>query len=224
MPSLDHSTATRVARYFDRVAPFYDTVTAAPGVYSPNRVVRGLLHGRLRAGIRAIDIGAGTGQTIAVLVPPLRAADVLAVDPSGAMLGACAARFPGASVFMGTLDEARTAGLNLSAGLITCVGAFEFIAEPSAFLASCASCLQPGGLLVFTHEVLDLTDPARTAPHWSEGDGAGRLEHRRDLPADVSRWLAEAGLLTLLVREFTAYEVAGVPVVFRAILANRHSG
>ncbi len=221
MPLPEPRPVSRVARYFDRIAPFYDAVTAAPGVYPPNRLIRDFLHGRLRAGMRAIDIGAGTGQTIAVFVPPLLQSDVLAIDPSGAMLGACAQRFPAAAMFMGTLDEAKSAGLNLDANLVTCVGAFEFIAEPDRFIATCADWLSEGGLLAFTHEVLDRDAPGRAEQSWSEGQGAARLDHRRDLPADISRWLADAGLRTLTVREFRAYEVAGVPVVFRAVLAER---
>lgn len=205
---MDDSAERDVAAYFDRAAPFYDRVTLEPAPWPPNLVLAALLAGHLRPGMRALDIGAGTGQTTAALVPPLEAHDITGVDISAGMLAAYAERFSAAGTFRGTLAEYLASDHATAPDIIVSVGAFEFVADLRTVLQDCGRLLLPSGLLAISCET-GVPNPA-----------ADPLRYPR-AAEDIERLVREAGFVILAAHQAEAYREASMPVNFAYVLAQR---
>ncbi len=145
-------------------------------------------------GKTALDVGCGAG----LLAEPLArmGAKVTAVDAAPQLIAAAKAHAAGA----GLAIDYRAVGVEALDGqfdLVTAMEVVEHVASPSAFVASLAARLAPGGLLI-------LSTPNRTA--WSKlltitlAEGFGRIPkgtHHYDefiTPEEMTAMLAVAGL------------------------------
>ncbi|MFC8598348.1 class I SAM-dependent methyltransferase [Isoptericola sp. NPDC057191] len=132
-----HSLADRAAS-FERGADTYAQVRPS----YPAEALRWLLAGRPR---RVLDLGAGTGKlTEAALAVLDDAPEVVAVDPSSAMLDELAARLPGVQTLRGTAEDLPLADASVDAVLI---GQAWHWFDPERAAAEIARVLRPGGTL-----------------------------------------------------------------------------
>src|SRR5688572_1104848 len=75
------------------------------GRYSPGLAHELIALSRVGAGMRALDVGCGTGLLTSELVRVLGPANVVAIDPSEAFVTAARARLPGVDVRVGPAED-----------------------------------------------------------------------------------------------------------------------
>jgi SAM-dependent methyltransferase len=75
------------------------------GRYSRELAPRLIAFAGVESGMRALDVGCGSGLLTAALADRLGAASVAAADPSESLLAACAERVPGADVRRASAEE-----------------------------------------------------------------------------------------------------------------------
>lgn len=96
--------------------------------------------------MRLLDVGCGTGDVLAGL--PLESVTIFGVDLSPDMVATAAGQYP-ARKFLAT-DAARLPFASNSMNMVTCIGALEYMPDPSAVLRELNRVLQPGGNLVIS--------------------------------------------------------------------------
>lgn len=146
-----------LAKSFERIGADYDRYR--PGF--PAAAADLILPERVRA---ALDLGAGTGKFTELL--PERAEQVIAVEPSSAMLDVLKAKLPGVEALQGSAELIPAA--DGSVDVVTVAQAFHWFDRDPA-CAEIARVLAPGGTLglIWNH-----SDPAST---WDRA--AHRIAH-----------------------------------------------
>jgi predicted TPR repeat methyltransferase len=188
-------------RVYDALAPTYDEMTAGNG-WSANRRVRDLLAPLGLTPARALDLGAGTGQTAAVLQGLFPAASLTLVDPSPGMLERARGRVAGAEVV--TADAASFLREDdREWDLVSAIGFLELAPDLFEVLRLAASRLTPGGHLVASHEPL-LDDGSVQASPVSVVGGAQQV--RRHPREEVERHAASYGLERVASDDGVAFE------------------
>jgi len=140
--------------HFDRLAARYDEFRSPMGVTALHeRLVR---EGNL-AGRRVLDIGCGTGVTLAVLAERFHCA-AAGVDPSERMLEVARARLPGADLRLAAAEELPFADASFDAALMQLV--VHHVDRRRAF-PEARRVLVPGGRFLIA-----TTDPAGFPRIW----------------------------------------------------------
>ena len=213
---MDQTEAIR--RYFDAHADSYDDYTG-DGAWTPNQYLAGVL-ATLASGqveVRtALDLGTGTGQTLAAVHAAYPDARLWASDVSAAMLHRAARRVPDAHVEVADISS-HVARLTQSFDLVTAIGCLEMVGDLMTVLPRLMDHVNPGGHLALTIQALV--------------DGLGAEQASTDLSAaggDGPRWCyswSTAQVLRALpgghLRSshlFTAYHRAGKPVLYELLL------
>jgi ubiquinone/menaquinone biosynthesis C-methylase UbiE len=96
-------------------------------------------------GMRALDVGCGSGLLTSALADRLGAANVAAADPSETLLAACAARVPGADVRRAPAEELPWPDASFDAVLSQLV--LNFVADADAAVAEMCRVTAPGGIV-----------------------------------------------------------------------------
>lgn len=182
------------AQVYDVLAPTYDEMTTGNG-WSANRRARDLLAPLDLVPAQVLDLGAGTGQTAAVLHELFPAVALTLVDPSAGMLERARDRMSDAGV-PGAEVVAADAASFLRADdrewdLVAAIGFLELVPDLFEVLGLAAARLAPGGHLVVSHEPL-LDDGSVQASPVSVVSGDQRV--RRHSREDVERGAVSYGL------------------------------
>ena len=216
---MDQTEAHR--RYFDGQADRYDEYTGG-GAWTPNHYLAGVLQTLVADDVEvrtALDLGAGTGQTLAVVRTAFPEASLWASDVSAAMLQRAARRVPDAHFEVADI-AGYLAGLSRSFDLITAVGCLELVDDLTDVLPRLIRHVNPGGHLALTFEpVIDgLGDEhSRTASPTSSPD-----EPRWWHTWSTARVLGALPGGQLRSRHlFTAYHRAGTPVLYQLLLIRK---
>jgi predicted TPR repeat methyltransferase len=192
-----------IALFFDRFAPRFEArLVGELGYCAPEfaaRVLAPTLQGR--SGLRAVDLGCGTGLSGGLLRP--HASALAGVDLSGAMLEQARAR----NLYDEIAQEEIGAWLGRQpAGcvdLALALDVFIYVGDLDRVMDAASAALAPGGLLAFSIELLD------------EGGGdftllaAGRYAHAA---AYVEKVAGDRGLRVRLAERFDIRHEAGKPV------------
>ena len=110
-----------------------------------------------------LDIGVGTGLSIAPYVTSPRFQRIVGIDPSAQMLERCRRKFPGVELHKGTLEEVQP-NLNSAFDIVQSCGAVEHVRDLTGFIERATSLLRPGGYFVFNVRVgASLQPPAVNA-------------------------------------------------------------
>ena len=96
-------------------------------------------------GMRALDVGCGSGLLTSALADRLGAASVAAADPSEPLLAACADRVPGADVRWAPAEELPWPDASFDAVLSQLV--LNFVADADAAVAEMCRVTAPGGIV-----------------------------------------------------------------------------
>jgi SAM-dependent methyltransferase len=171
-------------------------VYTAHGWNVRRRVFAGILDrlrraGRIRPGMRALDVGCGSGAYARDMATAgLR---VVAVDLCRNML--IYARRHASSVHPGTIAFARANGLALplrqaAFDLVVSIGVLQHVADPDRFIAGCCRAVAPTGtVVIMTLNRKTIPETLRTVCPWPrpapEGDPAIQL--RRYSSEDIRR-------------------------------------
>ena len=99
----------------------------------------------VRPGMRAIDVGAGTGKLTAVLTEILGEENVAAVDPSEPFASALAEKFPAADVRRGTAEDLPFEDGSFDVVLAQLV--VNFLTDPEGGAAEMARVAKEGGVV-----------------------------------------------------------------------------
>lgn len=210
-------------RYFDAHADSYDDYTGN-GAWTPNQYLTVVLDKLVADGVEvrtALDLGTGTGQTLAVVHTAFPQAQLWASDLSPAMLERAARKVP--SAFFEIADiSSYVADLTESFDLVTAVGCLELVPDLESVLPKLIQHVNPGGHLALTFE--PLIDEVGAEHAASTGSSAADIDNER-------RWhytWSTARVLQALpggrLRSshlFTAYERAGTPILYELLLIRR---
>jgi SAM-dependent methyltransferase len=115
------------------------------GRYSRELAPRLLAFAGIAEGMRALDVGCGSGSLTSALADRLGAANVAAADPSEPLLAACAARVPGADVRRAPAEELPWPDASFDAVLSQLV--LNFVADADAAVAQMRRVTVPGGIV-----------------------------------------------------------------------------
>ena len=209
-------------RYFDALADSYDDYTCN-GAWTPNLYLASVLDS-LRAEeveVRtALDLGAGTGQTLAVVHASFPQAKLWASDLSAAMLERAARKVPSAHFEIADIAS-YVAGSTESFDLVTAIGCLELVHELESVLPKLIQRVHPGGHLALTFEpVIDEMGAEHAASSGSPADIDDEPRWRYTWStARVLRALPGGQLRSSHL--FTAYERAGTPVLYELLLIRR---
>jgi len=128
------------------------TFNVAPEIYDRFMGRYGAALGRalseragVRPGMRALDVGAGTGKLTAVLTEILGEENVAAVDPSEPFASALAEKFPAADVRRGTAEELPFEDGSFDAVVAQLV--VNFLTDPEGGAAEMARVAKEGGVV-----------------------------------------------------------------------------
>jgi demethylmenaquinone methyltransferase/2-methoxy-6-polyprenyl-1,4-benzoquinol methylase len=227
-PQLDKDPA-KIAGMFDAIAARYDLLNTvlSGGVdrYWRWRAVRSL---RLTGRETAVDLCTGTADLVVALGRPGRAARVVGVDFSAAMLRhgleKVRARTPAAAWGLARGDAMRLPLASETADGLTIAFGIRNVKDPAVAVADCLRVLKPGGRLA----ILEISTPktpifaqiyawyfTRLLPR------IGRLvSHHSDaytyLPASVVGWVTPEAFAEIL-RSVGFAEVRPVPLTFGTV-------
>jgi SAM-dependent methyltransferase len=115
------------------------------GRYSRELAPRLVAFAGIAEGMRALDVGCGSGLLTSALADRLGAANVAAADPSESLLAACAHRVPGAGVRRATAEELPWPDASFDAVLSQLV--LNFVADADAAVAEMSRVAAPGAIL-----------------------------------------------------------------------------
>lgn len=127
------------AEGFEQNAEAYE---AARPSYPAEAIAHIIGHGRIGPGRRVLDLAAGTGKLTRLLVPT--GAEIVAVEPVGAMRAVLEAALPGVDVRAGTAEALPLADESVDA--VTVAQAFHWF-DAAVALAEVGRVLRPGGHL-----------------------------------------------------------------------------
>jgi predicted TPR repeat methyltransferase len=150
-----------------------------------------------------LDIGVGTGLSIAPYLKSPRFKRIVGVDPSPQMLERCRRKFTTVELHHGTLEEVKH-NLGLGFDIIQSCGAVEHVRDLTGFIRHVSVLLKPGGYFVFTYEpeLLFSIRQSQRAPHIGT---FGREKVFRRNPHEVHAALINVGLRICEDLEFKAY-------------------
>jgi ubiquinone/menaquinone biosynthesis C-methylase UbiE len=115
------------------------------GRYSRELAPRFVAFAGLGPGMRALDVGCGSGLLAAALAGRLGAANVAAADPSEPLLAACADRVPHADVRRASAEELPWPDESFDAVLSQLV--LNFVPDADAAVAEMCRVVAPGGIV-----------------------------------------------------------------------------
>jgi len=210
-------------RYFEAHADRYDEYTGN-GAWTPNLYLAGMLQALMADGVEvrtALDLGSGTGQTLAVVHTTFPQAQLWASDLSPAMLERAARKVPSAHFEVADISSC-VASLTKSFDLVTAVGCLELVSDLEAVLPKLMQHVNPGGHLALTFEpVIDevgAEHAASTGSPAADIDGERRWRYTWST-ARVLRALPGGQLRSSHL--FTAYERAGTSVLYELLLVRK---
>ncbi|MEN3333723.1 MAG: hypothetical protein V7641_3088 [Blastocatellia bacterium] len=185
------------------LASVYDWVAPKFSRYRSPELLTSKVLGLAPNSCELLDVGVGTGLSIAPYFSSSRFKHIVGIDPSSKMLARCRRKFTNIQLYEGTLDTVQF-HLNSPFDIIQSCGAVEHVSDFPAFIRQVASLLKPGGYFVFTFEpvILFSKRQASNAPHI----GTLGLENVfRRKPHDVHTILADNGFSIFEDLEFKAY-------------------
>jgi ubiquinone/menaquinone biosynthesis C-methylase UbiE len=144
-------TTTELAeKYYDLLAPRYDSATLAEGAWTPPDQISGALARLSQPKDSILFIGIGTGHDLKSLTD-LSQLWIEGIDLSNEMLKVCAGKYPSAKLHQA--DFMAFNGFTRSAfDVIVCSGTLEFIPDFNGFFRKCHMLLNDGGALMLTYE------------------------------------------------------------------------
>jgi predicted TPR repeat methyltransferase len=210
-------------RYFDAHAESYDEYTGN-GAWTPNQYLAGVLEKLITDGAEvrtALDLGTGTGQTLAVVHTAFPQAQLWASDVSPAMLERAARKVPSALFEVADISS-YVADLTESFDLVTAVGCLELVPDLESVLPKLIQHVNPGGHLALTFEPVIDEVGAEYAAGTGSPDADIDNEQRWHYTWSTARVLgALPGGQLRSSHLFTAYERAGTPVLYELLLIRR---
>jgi predicted TPR repeat methyltransferase len=204
-PSSSGSSASTADQYmsYRLLAPFYDWLAPNVSRYRSPQLMTAKVLEIAPAPCELLDIGVGTGLSVAAYVTLPRFTRIVGVDPSAHMLKRCHRKFTTVELHQGTL-EAVKGDLGPGFDIIQSCGAVEHMRDLTGFVRHVSTLLRPGGYFVFTYEpelLFSLRQSTR-APHIGT---LGRERVFRRKPHEVYAVVTDAGLRVDEDFEFKAY-------------------
>lgn len=216
---MDRTEAHR--RYFDSHAASYDEYTAG-GAWTPNQYLAGVLRALVADGVEvrtALDLGAGTGQTLAVVRAAFPQARLWASDVSPAMLRRAALKVPDARFEVADLSS-HVASLTASFDLVTAVGCLEMVSDLMTVLPRLMERVNPRGHLALTIEPLIDGLGAEQVSNAHPGDDPGEPRWRHTWSTARLLQALPGGQLRSS-HLFTAYHRGDTPVLYELFLIRK---
>jgi ubiquinone/menaquinone biosynthesis C-methylase UbiE len=166
------------------------------GRYSRKLAPQLIAFAGLKPGMRALDVGCGSGLLTSALADRLGAASVAAADPSEPLLAACAERVPGADVRRASAEELPWRDESFDAVLSQLV--LNFVDDADTAVTEMCRIVKAGGTVASctwdyaggmrmlrtfweTAVELDPTAPTEHAMRYSSEEELASLWERRDL-------------------------------------------
>lgn len=199
---------------YQRFAPFYDIVAPYFSRYRSPAVVAQKLLALAQRDCELLDVGVGTGLSIAPYMHDTRFVRIVGVDPSAAMLERCRRKFIAVELHHGTIDDLAARARPFD--IIQSVGAIEHVGGFDRFCENVVRLLKPGGHFVFTFE----PEIDAKISQWQGAPHLGTLGSEpvfRRRPGEVEGILSGAGLELIEATPFKAY----LGLVHHLVIARR---
>jgi predicted TPR repeat methyltransferase len=182
------------------LAPLFDVVAPVFSRYCSPEILTAAVLKIAPDPCELLDVGIGTGLSVAPYLELPQFTRIVGVDPSAAMLQRCRQKFPRIELHEGTLQPQSLGRFDI----IQSCGAVEHISDLTAFFARVAGLLKPDGYLVFTFEpeIPSRLWQRRDAPHLGT---LGSESVFRRTPDEIHAKLRDAEFEVIEDRPFKAY-------------------
>ncbi|MEN3368910.1 MAG: hypothetical protein V7609_1053 [Verrucomicrobiota bacterium] len=205
-PSGEHLLGRRGFPGYERavnyrwLAPIFDVVAPVFSRYRSPEILTAAVLEIAPDPCELLDVGIGTGLSVAPYVGLPQFTRIVGLDPSAAMLQRCRQKFPRVELHKGTLESQSLGRFDI----IQSCGAVEHISDLAAFLACVAELLNSDGYFVFTFE------PEMPSRFWQRRDAShlgtlGSESVFRRRPDDIHAKLRDAEFEIIEDRPFKAY-------------------
>jgi ubiquinone/menaquinone biosynthesis C-methylase UbiE len=192
-----------VSGFYDGFARNYDWVTRWISRYHSPQLIASHLLPLVNESSRILDVGIGTGCSIAELIRLRKFSRVVGLDTSARMLERCHAKYPEIDLIHGEISNLGPEFDQVFDIVLSC-GAVEHMSDFSGFLRHSHRLLRSGGDLLFTYEpVIDHSlVQINGAPHLGS---FGTAQVFRQKPIEVGAQLQKNGFIVLKDISFRAY-------------------
>jgi predicted TPR repeat methyltransferase len=218
--SVDQAPAAYVSNLFDRYAERFDAHLQGELAYDAPRGLAALIRQHLTqpAGWRVLDLGCGTGLIGEQLHP--QCSTLVGIDLSAGMLAKAEARGGYTRLIQGDLLPAMQAEPSATFDVIVAADVFVYVGKIDAVVAQARRLLAPGGLLAFTVESMEATEPSPDDADLARGhrlERSGRYTHAE---AHLRALAAQHGLRVLshqatTIRQDKGRSLAGLLVLWQ---------
>jgi cyclopropane fatty-acyl-phospholipid synthase-like methyltransferase len=209
-----------IGAYNDVLASMYDRATAAEN-WSVNGLLAANLTGELATHIHsALDLGAGTGQTVAAIIDVVQPERIVAVDASASMLVELRNKFPEPVVQTEqTLIEEYAGRTSETFDLVTAMGSMEFVGELPNTLGKIAALLNSGGSLLFTY--IPRADNGQSERTFEVPSFSAAFTEFYWPSTEIENSLTSNGLVITHTDSFAAYQRGDETVTYNFIHAQK---
>jgi len=213
-------------KYYDLLASVYDKATEAPGAWNPPSMVYETIKHKISSQSRILDIGIGTGQSIAKIYGEGQYKEIWGVDVSTKMLDICKEKYPKAKLTR-ISSVADIENINGCFDMVISSGVTEFI-EDIDLLFKHVSCKQEkGGIFAFTYEPIIYFHPFQndrkslTVPNKSSSFYLNDFYTYRRNPVEISHLLDTNNFRVTEDFEFIAYKKGTEQIIYHVVVAIR---
>jgi predicted TPR repeat methyltransferase len=216
-----------IQRFYDTFAGVYDEAGRGKFQWMPPQVAQELVLPKARAGMKVLDVGIGTGQSVEKLAE--LGCEICGVDISERMLKLTRSKFSVFELHQGDLDQGLPMLQERLFDIVMAVGVLEFVQDIDKTLRLLSSHLKPQGWLCFTFEEfipgheLQKDRQSPSGPGAINSPDSTLFLHHRQSVEEIQQIIANSGLKWVEQKRFQAYLKSEklIPMFYRVVLAQK---
>lgn len=211
-------------KYYDLLASVYDKATEIPGAWNPPRIIYDAIKNRVSNQSKILDIGVGTGQSIAEIYSQGQYKEIYGVDVSPNMLDICRVKYP--NVKLSQIFSIRDIEkIDDYFDIVISSGTIEFIEDLDMLFQQVRRKQRKDGIFSFTYEPIIYFHPFQkdekslTVPDKSSKLYVEKFYTYRHKPQDILNLLNKNNYEIIEDDEFVAYKKGSEQIIYHIIVA-----